>query len=91
MSKNSVSGILLAHDADSKDSVSFTAGDSAGKYGSLHIDADGHCFGIMTLILPKRILSCSGPAFCSGFNITNDLPTVQRLAQHVEVWVDLYG
>ncbi|CAH6982126.1 Tandem-95 repeat protein [Vibrio chagasii] len=84
--KNSVSGILLAHDADSKDSVSFTAGDSAGKYGSLHIDADGHWH--YDLDPAKANSLAQGQRFVEGFNITATSTDGSTSTQRVEVWVD---
>ncbi len=84
--KTSVSGNLLAHDADSKDSVSFTAGDSTGKYGSLHVDADGHWH--YDLDPAKANSLAQGQRFVEGFNITATSTDGSTSMQRVEVWVD---
>jgi VCBS repeat-containing protein len=84
--KNSVSGMLLAHDADSKDSVTFAAGDSAGKYGSLHVDADGHWH--YDLDPAKANVLGQGQRFVEGFNITATSTDGSTSTQRVEVWVD---
>ncbi|MGR5194404.1 VCBS domain-containing protein, partial [Vibrio rotiferianus] len=84
--KNSVSGILLAHDADSKDSVTFTAGDCGGKYGSLHVDADGHWH--YDLDPAKANSLTQGQRFVEGFNITATSTDGSTSTQRVEVWVE---
>ncbi|WP_261905400.1 VCBS domain-containing protein [Vibrio fortis] len=81
----SISGTLLAHDSDSKDSVTFTAGNSVGSYGTLHVDSDGQWH--YDLDHSKANVLQQGETKAEGFDITATSTDGSTTTKHVEVLV----
>ncbi|CDT25093.1 Putative RTX toxin, VCBS repeat protein (fragment) [Vibrio coralliirubri] len=80
-----ISGTLLAHDADSKDSVTFAAGDNPGTYGTLHVDANGQWH--YDLDHAKANLLQQGEIKAEGFDITAISTDGSTATKHIEVFV----
>ncbi|WP_434764007.1 VCBS domain-containing protein [Vibrio fortis] len=81
----SISGTLLAHDSDSKDSVTFTAGNSVGSYGTLHVDSDGQWH--YDLDHSKANVLQQGETKAEGFDITATSTDGSTTTKHIEVLV----
>ncbi len=81
----SISGTLLAHDSDSKDSVTFTAGDSIGAYGTLHVDSNGQWH--YDLDHSKANALQQGETKAEGFDITATSTDGSTATKHIEVLV----
>ncbi|WP_299141171.1 VCBS domain-containing protein [uncultured Vibrio sp.] len=81
----SISGTLLAHDSDSKDSVTFTAGNSAGSYGTLHVDSNGQWH--YDLDHSKANVLQQGETKAEGFDITAISTDGSTATKHIEVLV----
>ncbi|NOH35660.1 VCBS domain-containing protein [Vibrio chagasii] len=81
----SISGTLLAHDSDSKDSVSFTAGNSVGSYGTLHVDSNGQWH--YDLDHSKANALQQGETKAEGFDITAISTDGSTATKHIEVLV----
>jgi len=81
----SISGTLIAHDSDSKDSVTFTAGDTTGTYGTLHVDANGHWH--YDLDQTKANSLQQGETKAEGFDITATSTDGSTATKHIEVLV----
>lgn len=81
----SISGTLLAHDSDSKDSVTFTAGDSVGSYGTLHVDSNGQWH--YDLDHSKANALQPGETKAEGFDITATSTDGSTATKHIEVLV----
>ncbi|GEM81341.1 VCBS domain-containing protein [Vibrio superstes] len=81
----SISGTLLAHDSDSKDSVTFTTGDSAGSYGTLHVDSNGQWH--YDLDHSKANALQQGETKAEGFDITAISTDGSTATKHIEVLV----
>ncbi|WP_394140951.1 VCBS domain-containing protein [Vibrio chagasii] len=81
----SISGTLLAHDSDSKDSVTFSAGDSTGTYGTLHIDSNGQWH--YDLDHSKANALQQGETKAEGFDITAISTDGSTATKHIEVLV----
>ncbi|WP_295891466.1 VCBS domain-containing protein [uncultured Vibrio sp.] len=80
-----ISGTLLAHDADNRDSVTFTAGDKTGAYGTLHVDANGQWH--YDLDHAKANLLQQGETKAEGFDITAISTDGSTATKHIEVLV----
>ncbi|MDC5706708.1 VCBS domain-containing protein [Vibrio europaeus] len=81
----SISGTLLAHDSDSKDSVTFSAGDSTGAYGTLHVDSNGQWH--YDLDHSKANALQQGETKAEGFDITAISTDGSTATKHIEVLV----
>ncbi|MFV8461761.1 VCBS domain-containing protein [Vibrio campbellii] len=81
----SISGALLAHDSDSKDSVTFTAGNSVGSYGTLHVDSNGQWH--YDLDHSKANALQQGETKAEGFDITAISTDGSTATKHIEVLV----
>ncbi|QFT36416.1 MULTISPECIES: VCBS domain-containing protein [unclassified Vibrio] len=81
----SISGTLLAHDSDSKDSVTFTAGNSVGAYGTLHVDSNGQWH--YDLDHSKANALQQGETKAEGFDITAISTDGSTATKHIEVLV----
>ncbi|MEO9494838.1 MAG: VCBS domain-containing protein [Vibrio splendidus] len=81
----SISGTLLAHDSDSKDSVTFSAGDSTGAYGTLHVDSNGQWH--YDLDHSKANALQQGDTKAEGFDITATSTDGSTATKHIEVLV----
>ncbi|CAH7235497.1 conserved hypothetical protein [Vibrio chagasii] len=81
----SISGTLLAHDSDSKDSVTFTAGNSVGTYGTLHVDSNGQWH--YDLDHSKANALQQGETKAEGFDITATSTDGSTATKHIEVLV----
>ncbi|MCG9692794.1 VCBS domain-containing protein [Vibrio sp. Isolate22] len=81
----SISGTLLAHDSDSKDSVTFSAGDSTVAYGTLHIDSNGQWH--YDLDHSKANALQQGETKAEGFDITAISTDGSTATKHIEVLV----
>ena len=81
----SISGTLLAHDSDSKDSVTFTAGNSVGAYGTLHVDSNGQWH--YHLDHSKANALQQGETKAEGFDITAISTDGSTATKHIEVLV----
>ncbi len=81
----SISGTLLAHDSDSKDSVTFTAGNSVGAYGTLHVDSNGQWH--YDLDHSKANALKQGETKAEGFDITAISTDGSTATKHIEVLV----
>ncbi|MFM2594720.1 VCBS domain-containing protein [Vibrio harveyi] len=81
----SISGTLLAHDSDSKDSVTFTAGNSVGSYGTLHVDSNGQWH--YDLDHSKANALQQGETKAEGFDITAISTDGSTATKHIEVLV----
>ncbi|KLN65334.1 VCBS domain-containing protein [Vibrio sp. VPAP30] len=81
----SISGTLLAHDSDSKDSVTFSAGDSTGAYGTLHVDNNGQWH--YDLDHSKANALQQGETKAEGFDITAISTDGSTATKHIEVLV----
>ncbi|WP_425667690.1 VCBS domain-containing protein (plasmid) [Vibrio tubiashii] len=81
----SISGTLLAHDSDSKDSVTFTAGNSVGSYGTLQVDSDGQWH--YDLDHSKANVLQLGETKAEGFDITATSTDGSTATKHIEVLV----
>ncbi len=81
----SISGTLLAHDSDSKDSVTFTAGNSIGSYGTLHVDSNGQWH--YDLDHSKANALQQGETKAEGFDITAISTDGSTATKHIEVLV----
>ncbi|MFM2627254.1 VCBS domain-containing protein [Vibrio chagasii] len=81
----SISGTLLAHDSDSKDSVTFTAGNSVGSYGILHVDSNGQWH--YNLDHSKANALQQGETKAEGFDITATSTDGSTATKHIEVLV----
>ncbi|MFM2587473.1 VCBS domain-containing protein [Vibrio sp. TBV020] len=81
----SISGTLLAHDSDSKDSVTFNAGDSVGAYGTLHVDSNGQWH--YDLDHSKANALQQGETKAEGFDITATSTDGSTATKHIEVLV----
>ncbi|WP_409586179.1 VCBS domain-containing protein [Vibrio rotiferianus] len=81
----SISGTLLAHDSDSKDSVTFTAGNSVGAYGTLHVDSNGQWH--YDLDHSKANALQQGETKAEGFDITAVSTDGSTATKHIEVLV----
>ncbi|WP_417172427.1 VCBS domain-containing protein, partial [Vibrio alginolyticus] len=81
----SISGTLLAHDSDSKDSVTFTAGNSVGAYGTLHVDSNGRWH--YDLDHSKANALQQGETKAEGFDITAISTDGSTATKHIEVLV----
>ncbi|MFM2662051.1 VCBS domain-containing protein [Vibrio chagasii] len=81
----SISGTLLAHDSDSKDSVTFTAGHSVGSYGILHVDSNGQWH--YNLDHSKANALQQGETKAEGFDITATSTDGSTATKHIEVLV----
>lgn len=85
----SISGTLIAHDADSKDSVTFTAGDTTGTYGTLHVDANGQWH--YDLNHTKANVLQQGETKAEGFDVTATSTDGSTATKHIEVLVQGSG
>ncbi|WP_241909017.1 VCBS domain-containing protein [Vibrio sp. 10N.222.52.B12] len=81
----SISGTLLAHDSDSKGSVTFTAGNSVGSYGTLHVDSNGQWH--YDLDHSKANALQQGETKAEGFDITAISTDGSTATKHIEVLV----
>ncbi|WP_416340684.1 VCBS domain-containing protein, partial [Vibrio sp. 14G-20] len=81
----SIFGTLLAHDSDSKDSVIFTAGNSVGSYGTLHVDSNGQWH--YDLDHSKANVLQQGETKAEGFDITAISTDGSTATKHIEVLV----
>ncbi|WP_028111994.1 VCBS domain-containing protein, partial [Ferrimonas kyonanensis] len=81
----SISGTLIAHDSDSKDSVTFSAGDSTGAYGTLHVDSNGQWH--YDLDHSKANALQQGETKAEGFDITATSTDGSTATKHIEVLV----
>ncbi|WP_162184040.1 VCBS domain-containing protein [Vibrio owensii] len=81
----SISGTLIAHDSDSKDSVTFSAGDSTGAYGTLHVDSNGQWH--YDLDHSKANALQQGETKAEGFDITAISTDGSTATKHIEVLV----
>ncbi|WCP70265.1 VCBS domain-containing protein (plasmid) [Vibrio tubiashii] len=80
-----ISGTLLAHDSDSKDYVTFTAGNSVGAYGTLHVDSNGQWH--YDLDHSKANTLQQGETKAEGFDITAISTDGSTATKHIEVLV----
>ncbi|MDC5819194.1 VCBS domain-containing protein [Vibrio europaeus] len=80
-----ISGTLLAHDSDSKDYVTFTAGNSVGAYGTLHVDSNGQWH--YDLDHSKANALQQGETKAEGFDITAISTDGSTATKHIEVLV----
>ncbi|OEF94081.1 VCBS domain-containing protein [Vibrio splendidus] len=81
----SISGTLLAHDSDSKDSVTFNAGNSVGTYGTLHVDSNGQWHYDLDHFKANALQQ--GETKAEGFDITAISTDGSTATKHIEVLV----
>nr|WP_241762376.1 VCBS domain-containing protein [Vibrio tubiashii] len=80
-----MSGTLLAHDSDGKDSVTFTTGNSVGAYGTFHVDSNGQWH--YDLDHSKANALQQGETKAEGFDITAISTDGSTATKHIEVLV----
>ncbi|MCG9595689.1 cadherin-like domain-containing protein [Vibrio sp. Isolate25] len=78
-----VSGQLQAHDVDTIDKVSFTAGQFVGRYGTLNVNSDGHWHYDLD---PTKANSLEEGEFkAEGFNITATSTDGSKATERIQI------